>query len=234
MTVGGFTLTNHGLVGVGCIAAELRDKLGETFGSGSGMAVDAKSWTREGASWRGTLWLLPDRGYNITGTIDYGSRLNRIEVGLTPPAKPDKTPATSASARSRRGSPTPSCSPMPARPAERARSRGGRHSAGRRWLSADAALAQRAHRARRRGGVVLARDGTFFVSDEYGPYIYGFSPRSRMLGAIRPPAERDPPGRRRRAGDARSHSHALLRHLDHRPPGARARACRRAARLHDR
>jgi hypothetical protein len=35
--------------------------------------------------------------------------------------------------------------------------------------------------------VVLNRDGSFFVSDEYGPYVYRFSPQGRMLGAIRPP-----------------------------------------------
>jgi hypothetical protein len=36
-------------------------------------------------------------------------------------------------------------------------------------------------------GLVLNRDGSFFVSDEYGPYIYRFSAQGRMLGAIRPP-----------------------------------------------
>src|SRR5262249_20487186 len=80
VTLGGFTLVNHGLVGVGRIDADLRDKFGETFGSGSGMAIDPKSWTRDGTSYRGTIWLLPDRGYNVGGTIDYRSRLNRLEV----------------------------------------------------------------------------------------------------------------------------------------------------------
>src|SRR5215467_571808 len=81
------------LVGVGRLDAALRDKFGETFGSGSGMAIDPKSWTRDGASWRGTIWLLPDRGYNVSGTIDYRSRLNRLEVVLTPPANPEAMPA---------------------------------------------------------------------------------------------------------------------------------------------
>jgi hypothetical protein len=39
-TVGGVTYTNKGLVGVGRIPANQRDKFGETFGSGSGMAID--------------------------------------------------------------------------------------------------------------------------------------------------------------------------------------------------
>src|SRR5215475_3653371 len=92
VTLGGVTLVNHGLVGDGRIDAALRDKFGETFGSGSGMAIDPKSWTRDGASWRGTIWLLPDRGYNVKGTIDYRSRLNRLEVVLTPPANPEAVP----------------------------------------------------------------------------------------------------------------------------------------------
>ena len=37
-------------------------------------------------------------------------------------------------------------------------------------------------------GLVLAADGSFWVSDEYGPYIYHFSPAGKMLQAIAPPA----------------------------------------------
>ncbi len=36
------------------------------------MAVDAKSWTRDGASYRGTIGLVPDRGYNVSGTSEWG------------------------------------------------------------------------------------------------------------------------------------------------------------------
>ena len=36
-------------------------------------------------------------------------------------------------------------------------------------------------------GLVLAKDGTFWVSDEYGPYIYRFNAVGVMIGAIRPP-----------------------------------------------
>ena len=37
-------------------------------------------------------------------------------------------------------------------------------------------------------GLVLGSDGTFWVSDEYGPYIYRFSAAGKMLQAIMPPA----------------------------------------------
>lgn len=36
-------------------------------------------------------------------------------------------------------------------------------------------------------GLVLASDGSFWVSDEYGPYIYHFGPAGAMISAIAPP-----------------------------------------------
>lgn len=36
-------------------------------------------------------------------------------------------------------------------------------------------------------GLVLAPDGSFWISDEYGPYIYHFSPKGKMISAIQPP-----------------------------------------------
>ena len=38
------------------------------------------------------------------------------------------------------------------------------------------------------GIVVDARDGSFWISDEYGPYIYHFDAVGKMIGAIQPPA----------------------------------------------
>lgn len=36
-------------------------------------------------------------------------------------------------------------------------------------------------------GLILNPDGSFYVSDEYGPYIYQFSASGKMIQAIRPP-----------------------------------------------
>ena len=36
-------------------------------------------------------------------------------------------------------------------------------------------------------GLVLGNDGSFWISDEYGPYIYRFDNRGKMVQAIRPP-----------------------------------------------
>ena len=78
VSLGGFTLVNKGLVAFGRIPADLRDKFGETFGSGSGMAVDRNSWSRSPTGYRGMVYLLPDRGYNVSGTTDYRARLNKL------------------------------------------------------------------------------------------------------------------------------------------------------------
>ncbi|KAL8806611.1 MAG: hypothetical protein Q9182_001259 [Xanthomendoza sp. 2 TL-2023] len=37
-------------------------------------------------------------------------------------------------------------------------------------------------------GIVLARDGSYWISDEYGPYIYHFGRSGKLLTAIQPPA----------------------------------------------
>src|SRR4051812_2280673 len=85
-TIGGIRFVNKGLVGVGRIPAALRDKFGETFGSGSGMAIDTSGWTHDAGTYKGSLWLLPDRGYNVAGTTDYRPRLNTIGIEFTPAA----------------------------------------------------------------------------------------------------------------------------------------------------
>ena len=42
VTIGDLVFINKALVGVGRLPADLRDKFGETFGSGSGIAVDRR------------------------------------------------------------------------------------------------------------------------------------------------------------------------------------------------
>src|SRR5262249_18632474 len=92
-TVDGQTFVNKGLVAVGRIPANQRDKFGETFGSSSGMAIVPSSWHRTAEGYEATILLLPDRGYNVEGTTDYRPRVNTVtvklrpaDVGGTPPA----------------------------------------------------------------------------------------------------------------------------------------------------
>jgi hypothetical protein len=178
---------NQGLVGVGRLPAGLRDKFGETFGSGSGVAVDLKSWAKTTDGYGGTFYLLPDRGYNIEGTNDYRARLNKISVKFKPA---EAAVAGSAGAEGNAitltledtilltdtaGEPMSGLDPAEGgvRPAAGAIPPLPQTASGRVALDAEA--------------VVLLADGSFFVSDEYGPYIYHFSASGKMLSAIRPP-----------------------------------------------
>src|SRR6516165_6029670 len=90
--IGDLTFVNQALVGVGRLPADLRDKFGETFGSGSAIAVDPKSWVRTPAGYQGTFYMLPDRGYNVTGTSDYRARINKLFITFTPLDDPMAVP----------------------------------------------------------------------------------------------------------------------------------------------
>ena len=178
---------NKGLVGVGRLPADMKDKFGETFGSGSGMAVDLKSWTKTADGYSGIFYILPDRGYNVEGTTDYRARLNRVSVTF----KPIEGAAVGSAAAEGNaitlkvedtilltdaaGEPMSGLDPVEG---------GVRPAAG-----AIPALPQTANGrvALDPEAVVLLADGSFFISDEYGPYIYHFSPAGKMLSAIRPP-----------------------------------------------
>src|SRR5262245_20191642 len=81
----GAKFVNQGLVAVGRVPADAKDKLGDTLGGiGSGMVADRGSWKREGDTYTGTFYMLPDRGWNTEGTLDYPGRLQKFSVSLTP------------------------------------------------------------------------------------------------------------------------------------------------------
>ncbi len=188
VTVEGVTLVNKGRVAVGRIPSNLRDKFGETFGSGSGMSIDTKSWVRNAdGTYKGSLWLLPDRGYNAVGTTDYRPRLNTIDVTLSPVA-PGATPeagkeqsgvdaklADTLLLKDDRGVDTTGLDPA----------NGTRKAEGSMPL-----LPQAPNGKISLDTEAIARlpDGTMFISDEYGPYIYRFAADGRMVSATPPPA----------------------------------------------
>jgi hypothetical protein len=185
VTVGGLTYVNHGLAGVGRIPGAMRDKFGETFGSGSGLAADLASWQRTADGYRGAFYMLPDRGYNIEGTFDYRARLNRIEIVFNPPADSSLLPvearqrsvvvtlADTIPLTDSAGAPLTGLDPTAVRLA--AGDFPPLPQAANGLVSIDAE------------SLVRLADGSFFIGDEYGPYIYRFSPDGRMLSAIRPP-----------------------------------------------
>ena len=184
-TVGG--LVNKGLVGVGRIPAAQRDKFGETFGSGSGMAIDTAGWTHDAAGYKGSLWLLPDRGYNVAGTTDYRPRLNTIGIefspvapGAAPAAGQEQTGVKATLADSLlltddKGADTTGLDPL----------------SDVRAAAGDLPMlpaATNGKLALDNEAIVRLPDGSMFISDEYGPNIYRFSAEGRLMSATQPPA----------------------------------------------
>ncbi|TRL41866.1 esterase-like activity of phytase family protein [Rhizobium straminoryzae] len=180
----GVTVTNKGLVAIGRIPASQRDKFGETFGSGSGMAIDPTAWKKDGAGYTGALWLLPDRGYNVEGTTDYNDRLNRIEFRLTPatgtPAAADQQKGMEAKLADTilllddKGKSMTGLDPES----------GVRAAAGKLPPLPEARTGKVSLDPE---AVVRLKDGSFLISDEYGPYIYHFGADGKMISATQPP-----------------------------------------------
>lgn len=184
VTVDGKTFVNKGRVAIGRIPSSQRDSLGETFGSASGIAFDAASWQRDGDGFKGTLYVLPDRGYNAVGTTDYRPRLEKLEIhmnpvasGAAPQAGEEQTGVkstlqgailltddkgkvmTGLDATAVR----PASGAMPLLP----------EANGKVALDSEA--------------VFRLADGSVFISDEYGPYIYRFAADGKLLSATQPP-----------------------------------------------
>src|SRR6516165_6676929 len=183
--IGDLTFVNQALVGVGRLPSDLRDKFGETFGSGSAIAVDPRSWVRTPAGYQGTFYMLPDRGFNVTGTSDYRARINKLFITFTPLDDPTAVPVaqrqmsvaatltdtillTDAAGQSLTG-----LDPDGVRRAANGFPDLPQASNGRVSIDSES--------------LALLPDGSFFIGDEYGPYVYRFSLAGRMLAAIRPP-----------------------------------------------
>lgn len=186
-TFGDQTFENHGLTGVGRVGAQSRDLFGDTLGSlGSGMVADLTQW-RRGAdgSYSGVFFMLPDRGYNIAGTVDYQGRLQRFNVAFSPFGTAGQASGAdqqnqirlslteTTGLRDANGTPTTGLDPSGFRAAANGFPNLPTGSNGRVSVDNEA--------------VVRGRDGSFWISDEYGPYIYRYRADGTLLNAIRPP-----------------------------------------------
>jgi hypothetical protein len=190
VVVGDTVFTLQGLVGAGRIAASTRDAFGETFGSISGLLPDTSAWQRNGAGYSGAFWAMPDRGYNIVGTIDYQPRINRITFDFTPAPLAGggfaqnqiqlalQTPTRLFEALPGGGTlPLSGLDPKP----------GGVAAGGARAATALLPELPQAHNGKLAldaEGLVRLSDGSFLVSDEYGPSIYRFSAGGQFIGAL--------------------------------------------------
>ncbi|KAE8350716.1 esterase-like activity of phytase-domain-containing protein [Aspergillus coremiiformis] len=196
-TCGGTTYAYTGLEGYGFIPSNATDKYGDTLGGiGSSIAIEPGSWHRTGQdSYAGTVYVLPDRGWNTNGTLNFQPRIHKIAIELTlaPNASPqnpsnpnlhltyldtilltgpDGQPTTGLDADETGHASYPGYPPLPAA-TYTGDGFGGAGPGGKR-IALDPE------------GLGLAEDG-FWVSDEYGPYVYKFTGAGQMVLAIQPP-----------------------------------------------
>jgi len=192
----GSTFVNQGLVGVARVPSDARDQFGDTLGGfGSAMAIDLNSWKKNSdGSYTGTLFMVPDRGWNTQGTVDFRSRVHYFGVSLRPFTGASTTaqnqltmtyrgsiplheagilPGRGSGPTGKDGIPTTGIDPLDVRPA----------FFGLPELPVDG----NNHIAVDNEGIVLTGDQTMWISDEYGPYVYHYDMSGRLLGAIRPP-----------------------------------------------
>jgi hypothetical protein len=178
----GHTFVNKGLVGVARVPSNALDQFGDTLGGiGSGMAMDLNSWhkNRDG-SYGGTLYMLPDKGWNTQGTVDYRGRLHRFDVTLNPLFSGN--------------TPNQNQLQLQYKNSTLFHRLGGIQTTG-----LDPTAVQRATEALPElpmangkipvddEAVVHVGDGTVWVSDEYGPYVYHYNHDGALLHVIRPP-----------------------------------------------
>ncbi|KAK6532153.1 hypothetical protein TWF694_003313 [Orbilia ellipsospora] len=185
----GKTYTYRALNGYGFVPSNGRDKYGDTASIGSSIKISG--WTLDPAtgSYSGTLWGLPDRGWNVEGTINAQPRVHKYSLTFTPKAS-SLTPNLAFTYVDTILLTDPNGKPMsglesntvlqfpgyPAMPASHYPGDGfGGAGPGDTRVSLDAEA------------LVLAQDGGFWISDEYGPYIYSFTPDGRVRAAIAPP-----------------------------------------------
>jgi hypothetical protein len=175
---------NQGLVGVGRVASDARDQYGDTLGGfGSSMAMQPGTWRKnKDGGYSGTLFMVPDRGWNTQGTVDYRGRVHHFDFTLKPLTGASATQQNQLTLKYRdsvllheaKGQPTTGFDPVSVRPASG-------HFPN--WP-----VDGKNHITLDNEGIVLPGDGTMWVSDEYGPYVYHYDRTGAMLGVIRPPA----------------------------------------------
>ncbi|GAP91457.1 putative outer membrane autotransporter protein [Rosellinia necatrix] len=197
-TCNGSRYVYNELAGYGFVPPNAVDKFGDTLGGlGSSLHLDQSAWKKHhNGSYSGILWSLPDRGWNTEGTLNYNPRVHKFEISFTPQHKatvanpsspnlafhyldsilfsgPDGAPCTGLD-----GDATGhlSYAGFPDLPIATYDGDGfGGEGPGGKRIPLDPE------------GLYVNDDGTFWVSDEYGPYIYLFNPTGGMVAAIRPP-----------------------------------------------
>jgi hypothetical protein len=180
VSFGGQSYVNKGLVGVGVFATNVIDGRGDTFGSFSSFKLDHNTWRKNAdGSYSGTLYTLPDRGYNVAGLIAYPARIQQMGLTFTPDYTANSVQQTQLSLSLQRtisvtdfaGQTTTAVDPTGATTLQgynNVATAGGKFA-----IDGE--------------GLAIRADGSFYISDEYGATVYHVSKTGQMLGLITPP-----------------------------------------------
>jgi len=193
-TCDGKTYQYLDLAGYGYIASDGRDEFGDTLGGiGSGAALDAKTWTlHDNGSYTGLLYSLPDRGWNTEGTLNYQPRVHHFQIVFDPANTGPSTNLqlyylNTTRLTSDTGVPFTGLDPdflgpylttsdgttLPSATYEGDGFGGDGPGGVRPSLDSE--------------GIVLMPDGSMYISDEYGDYVYHFAADGKLITAIPPP-----------------------------------------------
>ena len=184
---------NQGLVGVGRIPANSFDTLGpnvDTLGGVfSAMAFDRNSLERSGNTYSGTLFGLPDRGFG-DGAQDYVPRIQRFAFSVTPYY--GTAPITAQNQITLQNNQTirlayPLGELLPAFAFFTGFD--GNDTASQMFpRSLPSSLGQGRRSLDAEGLALRTQDGGFWVSDEYGPFIYRFNSAGLLQQTLPIPA----------------------------------------------
>ncbi|KAF9002928.1 esterase-like activity of phytase-domain-containing protein [Cyathus striatus] len=196
VSLDGFSFVNKGIVGFGVIPSDFKESTGDTIGGiGSAIAFKPGTWKSSNGTYSGTLVVHPDRGFNVDGTVDYQARQHEINFVLNPYTSSVNLDFASAQTTlqltymntvlqvERNSTKTSGLDPDAIRPAQ-----SGFPSIPTADPQMPIASTSEPHLTIDAEGIVANTDGTFWVSDEYGPYIYRFSANGDLIQTIQPPS----------------------------------------------
>jgi hypothetical protein len=178
VSLGGLTYVNKGLVGVGNFSSSMLDSRGDTLGSFSSFKIDTTTWRKNAnGSYSGSLYTLPDRGYNVAGLIDYAARIQKFDLSFTPDYGTGNVAQTQLTLAFKgtttltdfNGATTTAVNPT------------GTTLSG--FTNVPTAAGKFTVDAE---GLAIRADGSFYISDEYGASIYHVSKTGQMKGVITP------------------------------------------------
>ncbi|EPQ52875.1 hypothetical protein GLOTRDRAFT_64673, partial [Gloeophyllum trabeum ATCC 11539] len=192
----GKAFVNKGLVAFGLIPSNFTDSTGNTMGGiGSAIGVKPGSFTPNGdGTFSGTFIVQPDRGFNVDGTVDYQARQHVIDFVLSPYYGTDDLSFTAAQQTlkldykstllyyERNDTKTTGLDSLAIRPQQDGYPQNS---------LADPPMPipniTYNHLCTDAEGLALNADGTWWTSDEYGPYIYRYSATGNLIQTIAPP-----------------------------------------------